>query len=88
MVKNVFVTKFIFLLSFFYNPQNKIMSHEIKPSKINNSKQLNPDNDIRISALTQMQNDMVAINSELRKFLRMDNETHDNIIKMSKIGKI
>ncbi len=62
--------------------------HEIKPSKINNTKQLNPDNDVRISALKQMQNDRSAINSELRKFLRLDNKTHDNIIKMSKIGKI
>ena len=64
------------------------MRHEIKSSKINNTKQLNPDNDVRLSALKQMQNDKVAINSELRKFLRLDNETHDNIIKMSKIGKI
>ena len=62
--------------------------HEIIPSKINKTKQLNPDNDVRLSALKQMQNDKVAINSELRKFLRLDNETHDNIIKMSKIGKI
>ncbi len=62
--------------------------HEIKPSKINNTKQLNPDNDVRLSALKQMQNDRSAINSELRKFLRLDNKTHDNIIKMSKIGKI
>ena len=62
--------------------------HEIKPSKINNTKQLNPDNDVRLSALKQMQNDRTAINSELRKFLRLDNKTHDNIIKMSKIGKI
>ena len=64
------------------------MRHEIKSSKINNTKQLNPDNDVRLSALKQMQNDKVAINSELRKFLRLDNETHDNIVKMSKIGKI
>ena len=64
------------------------MRHEIKPSKINNTKQLNPDNDVRLSALKQMQNDKVAINSELRRFLKLDNETHDNIIKMSKISKI
>jgi len=64
------------------------MRHEIKSSKINNTKQLNPDNDVRLSALKQMQNDRTAINSELRKFLRLDNETHDNIIKMSKISKI
>ena len=64
------------------------MRHEIKSSKINNTKQLNPDNDVRLSALKQMQNDKVAINSELRKFLKLDNKTHDNIIKMSKIGKI
>ena len=64
------------------------MRHEIKSSKINNTKQLNPDNDVRISALKQLRNDRTAINSELRKFLRLDNETHDNIIKMSKIGKI
>ena len=62
--------------------------HEIKPSKINNTKQLNPDNDVRLSALKQMQNDRTAINSELRRFLKLDNKTHDNIIKMSKIGKI
>ncbi len=62
--------------------------HEIKPSKINNTKQLNPDNDVRLSALKQLRNDRSAINSELRKFLRLDNKTHDNIIKMSKIGKI
>ena len=64
------------------------MRHEIKPSKINKTKQLNPDNDVRLSALKQMQNDKVAINSELRRFLKLDNETHDNIIKMSKISKI
>ncbi len=64
------------------------MRHEIKQSKINNTKQLNPDNDVRLSALKQMQNDKVAINSELREFLKLDNKTHDNIIKMSKIGKI
>jgi len=63
------------------------MRHEIKPSKIN-TKQLNPDNDVRLSALKQMQNDRTAINSELRRFLKLDNKTHDNIIKMSKIGKI
>ena len=62
--------------------------HEIKPSKINNTKQLNPDNDVRLSALKQMQNDRSAINSELRKFLRLDNKIQENIIKMSKIGKI
>ncbi len=62
--------------------------HEIKPSKINNTKQLNPDNDVRISALKQMQNDRSAINSELRKFLRLDNKTHDNSTIMSKISKI
>lgn len=68
---------------------NNIMNrHEIIPSKINKTKQLNLDNDVRLSALKQMQNDKVAINSELRKFLRLDNKTHDNIIKMSKIGKI
>ena len=64
------------------------MRHEIKPSKINKTKQLSPDNDVRISALKQLRNDRTAINSELRKFLRLDNETHGNIIKMSKIGKI
>ena len=62
--------------------------HEIKPSKINNTKQLNPDNDVRLSALKQMQNDRSAINSELRKFLRLDNKTHDNSTIMSKISKI
>ena len=62
--------------------------HEIIPSKINKTKQLNPDNDVRLSALKQMQNDKVAINSELRRFLKLDNKTHGNIIKMSKIGKI
>ena len=62
--------------------------HEIKPSKINNTKQLSPDNDVRLSALKQMQNDRSAINNELRKFLKLDNQTHNNIIKMSKIGKI
>ena len=79
----------IFSSSFFYAPQNNnIMRHEIIPSKINKTKQLNPDNDVRLSALKQMQNDKVAINSELREFLRLDNKTHENIIKMSKIGKI
>ena len=63
------------------------MRHEIKPSKIN-TKQLSPDNDVRISALKQLRNDRTAINGELRKFLRLDNKTHGNIIKMSKIGKI
>ena len=67
--------------------KNNIMRHEIIPSKIN-KKQLNPDNDVRLSALKQLRNDRTAINSELRKFLRLDNETHGNIIKMSKIGKI
>ena len=73
---------------FFMLHKNNNMRHEIKSSKINNTKQLNPDNDVRISALKQLRNDRTAINSELRKFLRLDNETHDNIIKMSKIGKI
>jgi hypothetical protein len=77
----------IFLRLFFMLHKNNNMRHEIKPSKIN-TKQLNPDNDVRLSALKQLQNDKFAINSELRKFLRLDNETHGNIIKMSKIGKI
>jgi hypothetical protein len=64
------------------------MRHEIKPSKINKSKQLNPDNDVRLSALKQMQNDRIAINDELSRFLKLDDQTHNNIIKMSKIGKI
>ena len=73
---------------FFCSIKNNNMRHEIKPSKINNTKQLNPDNDVRISALKQLRNDRTAINSELRKFLKLDNKTHGNIIKMSKIGKI
>ncbi len=62
--------------------------HEIKQSKINKTKQLSPDNDVRLSALKQLQNDKVAIDSELRRFLKLDNKTHDNIVKMSKIDKI
>ena len=78
----------IFLRLFFMLHKNNNMRHEIKSSKINKTKQLNPDNDVRLSALKQMQNDKVVINSELRRFLRLDNKTHGNIIKMSKIGKI
>jgi hypothetical protein len=64
------------------------MRHEIKPSKINKTKQINPDNDVRLSALKQMQNDRIDINDELSRFLKLDDQTHNNIIKMSKIGKI
>ena len=84
-----FVTIFHSLLSFLNNKNNNIMNrHEIKPSKINKIIQLNPDNDVRTSAMNQLINDKVAIDKELRKFLRLDNKTHDNIIKMSKNGKI
>ena len=73
---------------FFMLHKNNNMRHEIIPSKINKTKQLNPDNDVRISALKQLRNDRTAINSELRRFLKLDNKTHGNVIKMSKIGKI
>ena len=75
-------------LFFMLHKNNNIMRHEIKQSKINNTKQLNPDNDVRLSALKQLRNDRTAINSELRRFLKLDNKTHGNVIKMPKIGKI